>query len=254
MLNINTVYQGDCLEIMKEIDDKSIDMILADLPFYEVVEFKWDNEWKNVEEYINWCKDIIVEYKRIIKDNGNLFIFTGRQYNRKIATILDKCFNEKRIIIWARKRNFNNTRGKALASGYEPICYYCNGDTGTFNTIKIKPNTKRKEYNTGSLKNGITLSDVWCDIPALPHNSKEKVNHPTQKPKTLIERIIKIGSNEGDIILDNVAGSGTTGVVCQNLNRNFILIEKEPEYIEICKKRLKKRFIKEKNILSLFFE
>ena len=147
----NKIYHGDCLEIMKQIPNGYIDHIICDLPFYQVVKDDWDNQWKNENDYINWCRNVIIEYKRIIKENGNLFLFTGRQYNRKIATILDEYFNEKRIIIWARKRNFNNTRGKALASGYEPICYYCNGDNGVFNNIKIKPD------------------DVYCVDTKIPH-------------------------------------------------------------------------------------
>ena len=237
---MNKILQGDCLELMKDIDDKSIDMILCDLPFYQVVKNDWDNQWKDENEYINWCKTVIIEYKRILKNNGNLFLFTGRQYNRKIAIILDEYFNEKRIIVWARKRNFNNTRGKALASGYEPICYYCNGDNGVFNNVKIKPDTKRKEYVDGFLKDGITLSDVWNDISALPHNSKEKLNHPTQKPQKLIERIIQIGTNENELILDNCAGSFTTAIACLNMNRQYICMEKDETYFNIGKERIEK--------------
>jgi DNA modification methylase len=153
---------------------------------------------------------------------------------------LDKYFTEKRIIIWSRKRAFNSSRGNALASGYEPICYYTNGDKGTFNTIKIKPNTTRKEYTEGILKDGISLSDVWDDVSALPHNSKEKLEHPTQKPYKLIERLVLILTNEGDTILDNFAGSGTLGEVCINTNRKCILIEKEKEYVDLIKNRLDK--------------
>jgi len=234
----NKIYRGDCLKIMKQMPDNYIDHVICDLPFYRVVKNDWDNQWKNEKKYIEWCRQIIVEYKRIIKNDGNLFLFTGRQYNRKIATILDEYFNEKRIIIWARKRNFNNTRGKALASGYEPICYYCNGNNGVFNTIKIKPNTKRKEYVAGILKDGITLSDVWTDIPALPHNSKEKLKHPTQKPQKLIRRIIQIGTNENDLILDNCSGSGTLAVECILNKRNWILIEQRKDYYQLSLKRV----------------
>ena len=170
-----------------------------------------------------------------------LLIFTGRQYNRKICNELDKTFYEKRIIIWARKRAFNNTRGKALASGYEPICYYTKDEKNyTFNNIKIKVDSKRPEYTTGYLKDGITLSDVWSDIPALPHNSKEKVNHPTQKPIKLMERCVEMITNEGDTVLDFCMGSGSTGVACKNLNRNFIGIELNKEYFEIAKERIEK--------------
>ena len=241
-VNGNLLINADCFDVFPFIEDKSIDAVICDLPFYQVVKDDWDNQWKTEKDYIDWCRMVIIEYKRIIKDNGNLFLFTGRQYNRKIATILDEYFNEKRIIIWARKRNFNNTRGKALASGYEPICYYCNGDNGIFNNVKIKPDTKRKEYVDGFLKDGITLSDVWNDISALPHNSKEKLNHSTQKPQELIERIIQIGTNEGDMVLDNCMGSGTTNLACLNLNRRSIGIEKETPYYDIAVKRLVDKF------------
>ena len=106
--------------------------------------------------------------------------------------------------------------------------------------IKIKPKTNRKIYTEGILKDGINLSDVWGDISALPHNSKEKLNHPTQKPYKLIERLVLMLSNEGDTILDNFAGSGTLGEVCVNTNRNCVLIEKEKEYFDLIKNRLDK--------------
>ena len=231
---------GDCLDEMGKIADGSVDHIISDWPFYGVVKEDWDNQWNNLDEYLIWAEQVIVEYKRIIKDGGNLAIFTGRQYNRHICTILDKYFTEKRIIIWSRKRAFNSSRGNALASGYEPICYYTNGNRGTFNTIKIKPNTTRKEYTEGILKDGISLSDVWDDISALPHNSKERLDHPTQKPYKLIERLVLILSNEGDTILDNFAGSGTLGEVCINTNRDCILIEKEEQYCDVIKNRLDK--------------
>ena len=159
--------------------------------------------------------------------------------NRKICYILVQYFYERRIIIWARKRGFNNTRGHALASGYEPIAYYSkSGCEPVFNNIKVKPNTKRKEYTEGMLKDGVSLSDVWTDIPALPHNSKEKTNHPTQKPVSLMERIVSISTNEGDVVLDGCMGSGSTGVACLNLGRDFIGFEIDKGFYDIAKRRI----------------
>lgn len=229
---------GDSLDKLKDIPDGSIDHVITDWPFFKVVDNEWDNQWETESDYLDWCRLNILEYRRLVKIGGNIIIFTGRQYNRKIATILDEYFTEKRIIIWARKRAFNSTRGTALASGYEPICYYVNGDKGTFNNIKVHPVTDRKEYTIGTLKDGITLSDVWSDISALPHNSKEKLKHPTQKPYKLIERLVQLFSNEGDTILDNLAGSGTLGDVCLDTNRNCILIDNDSNYFEIMTNRL----------------
>ena len=218
----------------------AIDAIVVDLPYYGVVKDEFDNQWLTEQEYLKWVEDIFTVASRLIKDNGNIIVFCSRQYARHICNIFDDKMHwtEKRQIIWARKRGFNNTRGTAFASGYEPILYWCNGDKGTFNNVKIKPDTKRPEYTTGMLKDGVSLSDVWTDIPALPHNSKEKVAHPTQKPIKLMERIIEVFTNECDTVLDFCMGSGSTGVACKNLNRNFIGIEKDENYFNIALNRL----------------
>ena len=234
------LYQGDCLEVMDTLIQQGIkvDAIISDIPYFQIVKDNWDNQWSNLSNYIEWCNKCFNKCNNLLKENGSILLFTGRQYNRKICNELDKLFEEKRIIIWARKRAFNNTRGKALASGYEPICYYTKGNNPTFNNIKIKVDSKRPEYTTGYLKDGITLSDVWSDISALPHNSKEKVNHPTQKPIKLMERCVEMVSNENDTILDFTMGSGSTGVACKNLNRKFIGIELNDNYFNIAKERI----------------
>lgn len=232
-----TLYNNDCIDILGQIGH--IDHIVVDLPYFNIVKNEFDNQWKTLDEYLNWVKSCFEIIIPKLNDKSNIIVFTSRQYNRHICNILDDLgLIEKRIIIWARKRGFNNTRGKALASGYEPICYYSKTDKGTFNNIKVKVNSNRPEYTTGRLKDGITLADVWTDISALPHNSKEKTNHPTQKPLALMERIIKCFTNEGDTVLDFCMGSGTTGVACMNLNRDFIGIEKYKEYYDIANQRL----------------
>ena len=232
------LYNGDCIEMMKQIPDKSIDCVICDLPYYKVVKDDFDNQWKTMSDYLMWIEHIVMQYARITKENSNVFLFTSRQYNRYICNILDKYFTERRVIIWCRKRGFNTTRGNALASGYEPICYYSKGKEPVFNNLKIKPDTNRKEYTEGTLKDGITLSDVWTDIPALPHNAKEKTSHPTQKPISLMERIVLIGTNESDVVLDNCMGSGSTGVACVNTGRRFVGMENNPEYYLIAKQRI----------------
>ena len=233
------IYNGDCVEIMQQLvaQKVKVDAVITDLPFYQVVDEEWDNQWVTLEDYLTWVEYVIRTFCKLLKNDASVMLFTGRQYNRHIAMILDKYLNEQRIIIWARKRAFNNTRGKALASGYEPICYYTQGNP-VFNNLKVKSESKRKEYMDGMLKEGVSLSDVWADIPALPHNSSEKVNHPTQKPIALMERCIKICTNPNDTVLDFCMGSASTGIACNNLDRNFIGIELKSEYFEIANKRI----------------
>lgn len=232
------IYNEDCLEGMKRIPSGAVDCVVCDLPYYKVVGADFDNEWKSEDGYLEFVRACAAEWKRVLKNGGNVFAFTSRQMNRKVCAVLDELFEERRIIIWARKRGFNTTRGKALSSGYEPICYYCNGPEGTFHNLKVFPKSARPEYKTGVLRNGVDLSDVWADIPALPHNSKERLPHPTQKPLKLIERILEMGTDPGDLVLDPCAGSGTTGEACRLLGRKFIGFEKNPEYFKIAEKRL----------------
>lgn len=234
----NQVILGDALTSLSQFPKQYFNSIITDIPYFVLKGVEWDNQWKSLNEYLSFFDKIFKEYKRIIKENGNLFIFTGRQYNRHICILLDKYFIEQRIIIWCRKR-WNETRGKALSSGYEPICFYSNSSDFTFNNIKIKVESDRKEYTTGILKDGINLSDVWNDIPAIPHNSKERIKeHPSQKPINLIKRILEIGTNENDIVLDNFAGTGTLGDACLDMNRQFIMIDNNEEYIDIINKKI----------------
>ena len=235
------LYHNDCIDILKNMVDNNVvvDHIICDLPYFQVIKDDFDNQWDSVESYLDWFNLLLQYVKQIIKPGGNIILFCSRQNMWRMCRMLyENGFEENRTIIWARKRGFNNTRGKALASGYEPILFWSNGKSNTFNNIKIKVDSNRPEYKTGILKNGITLSDVWTDIPALPHNAKEKVDHPTQKPIKLMERIVSLFTNEGDTILDFCMGSGSTGVACKNLNRNFIGIEKDLNYFNISKERL----------------
>ena len=237
------LYKGDCLEIMNELISKGIkvDAIATDIPFFRVLENEWDNQWDTIDDYLNFVKKLIHQFKLLVKENGSLFIFTGRQYNRHISLMLDELFIEQRIIIWKRKRNMSTTRGRALNGEYEPICYYSNGNNATFNNIKVPVSPhlrKRKEYREGHLKDGVAMSDVW-DINSLPHNAKEKTKHPSQKPIEIMERMVSICTNDNEIVFDPFMGSGTTGVACMNLGRNFIGIESDDSYFEIAEQRIK---------------
>ena len=235
------LYHNDCIDILKNMVDNNVvvDHIICDLPYFQVIKDDFDNQWNSVESYVDWFNSLLQYIKQIIKPGGNIILFCSRQNMWRMCRMLyENGFEENRTIIWARKRGFNNTRGKALASGYEPILFWSNGKSNTFNNIKIKVDSNRPEYKTGILKDGITLSDVWTDISALPHNAKEKVDHPTQKPIKLMERIVSLFTNEGDTILDFCMGSGSTGVACKNLNRNFIGVEKDLNYFNISKERL----------------
>lgn len=222
-INLNNKYRCDDWSYIKNIKDQSIDLICIDPP-YEIYYDSWDSK------ILNW-KNIFKEFNRLLKPNGNLIIFQGWSNVNETLQIGKEYFILQNWIIWDRikgrgaKYNFTSTR--------EDILWFTKTNEYTFN--KIYSNIKKKTGGMG-VKNGQenrSLSNVWYDISPIVPWSKEKVEHPTQKPVALIERIIKIFSNENDLILDCFCGSGTTGVACKNLNRNFICIDNNIAYIDI---------------------
>lgn len=218
--------QGDCLEIMKDLPDGSVDLVLTDPP-YGIKQAEWDtlnNLW-------------ITEASRILKDNGSIWVFAGWSTVVEVREALDKYFIERNWIIWDRVKG----RGAKynVVSTREDILWFTKSDRYTFN--KQSSTIKKKTAGMG-LKNGDEyrkLSNVWTDISPIVPWSTERVSHPTQKPIKLIERIIEISSNPNDTILDCFVGSGTTAVAAVNLKRNFIGIDISPEYCEIARNRLR---------------
>lgn len=228
MSNIQ-LYQGDCLEIIKEMPDKSIACIITDPP-YNINQAKWDNEFP--------IGLAIKECARIIKPNGNIILFQGWSNVRNTIWIIE---HQTLWILqdWIIYDRIKGRGGKKhLVSTREDILWYSSGEDYTFNKI---PSTIKKKTGGLGLKNGCAfraLSNVWTDISPIVPWSKERVGHPTQKPVQLMERCVELWTNEGDTILDFTMGSGSTGVACKNLNRNFIGIELDEEYFEIAKERI----------------
>ncbi len=237
------IYEIDCypdIGYMKY--NKLFDCIVADPPYNKCIDDEFDNQWATDEEYLYWLTYRLQQFYKHLSEDGNLILYCKRQLEHKIKNILETIgFLEQRTIIWSRKRAFNSTRGKTLSSGYEPILWYSKSNNFIFNNIKIKPKqhlANRAEYKSGNLKNGICLSDVWDDIPALTHNSKEKVKHPTQKPLILSNRIIKQFSKREVFI--PFAGSGSEIEACILNNRNYLATEKNKKFIKIINKRIEK--------------
>lgn len=306
----NQVIQGDCLEVMKDIADKSIDMILCDLP-YGTTACKWDT--------IIPFEPLWEQYKRIIKDNGAIVLTASQPFTS--ALVMSNINNFSHQWVWEKEQGANPLlANKQPMKNFEDILVFYNNYDETFsdnrriyfkeilNFIGKKKVEIIKETNQG-LDHCFRYSSLQFDVPTRENYNilislykvdkmigfkkyeeisdikriynPQKVNgkkyksgggyikhldqdveggkisferypkaiirfntdktkslHPTQKPVALFEYLIKTYTNEGDTVLDSCAGSGTTGVACKNLKRNFILIEQEEKYIDIINKRL----------------
>lgn len=195
------LYNEDCFYTLKKLyEDKIVvDCIVVDPP-YNINYDDWDNGF-DVEKCVYMSK-------KIIKPDGNFIIFQGWSNVSETKIILDDYFYIQNWIVWDRIKG----RGakKQFVSTREDILWYCNGHNPTFN--KIYSNIPKKTKGMGE-KNGQenrALTNVWYDISPIVPWSKERNGHPTQKPLQLMERIIKIFTNENDLVLDFCAGSGTT--------------------------------------------
>lgn len=250
MLEINKLHQGDCLKLMHDIDDKSIDMILCDLP-YGTTACKWDT--------IIPFEPLWAHYKRIIKDNGAIVLFGSEPFSSYLRLSNIEMF--KYDWIWSKSRalGFTNAKNKPM-NKHEIISIFSNG------TVANKSN-KRMPYNPqGLIAHGKKVSGIkTCAADnkegghkfGRPGHLKEYIQeftnyptqiieipnegntrHPTQKPVALFEYLIKTYTNPGELVLDNCAGSGTTAIACLGTGRNFILMEQEEKYCEIANKRI----------------
>jgi len=233
---LNKVICGDCLEVMKDIPDKSVDMILCDLP-YGTTACKWDT--------IIPFEPLWEQYERVIKDNGAIVLTASQPFTSALVMSNPRMF--KNEWIWKKQKptNFYQVKQQPLKE-HESILIFAKkrinyNPQGTV-TVSVKSGRKNKSSNLYSDYDGgdyvQTVGNYPRSILAYPTEGDKKRLHPTQKPVALFEYLIKTYTNEGDLVLDNCAGSGTTGVACKNTNRNYILIEKEQEYIDIINKRL----------------
>ena len=231
---------GDCLEVMKTINDKSIDAIICDLP-YGTTACKWDT--------VIPFEPLWEQYKRIIKDNGAIALTASQPFTSALVMSNVKWF--KYEWIWEK----SHPTGFA-SSKYKPLKYHESVIIFSKKTTIYNPQmtTGKPNHSMGKILNGgIIKSDSQLHIKAIQSQQSEnkypksiqkfsnprfKNMHPTQKPVALMEYLIKTYTNEGDTVLDNAMGSGTTGVACKNTNRNFIGIEKDENYFKIAEQRI----------------
>ena len=251
------IFHGDCGKIIETLEPNSFQTIIADPPYFQVLlKETWDNQWQTEEDYLDWTEDWIKKCARVLKNDGLFFIFG--QLGKREHLWLHLCSMATRkmqfhdMLIWDRAVGYNE-RYDSFTPCYEMILVlrkskdakpYFDKDAvrTSYDDDTIKQYLKDKRYKDldarkTHLEKGKYATNI-LRVPSLKGSSKEKVGHPSQKPIKLIEMLVQSATREGDLVLDPFLGSGTTAVVCQNLNRNFAGIEIEQKYIEIVESRL----------------
>lgn len=252
------LIHGDCLDKMRDIPDKSIDMVLCDLP-YGTTYADFDTVLKNGQsmkhQSVIPLPPLWEHYKRIIVNNGAIVLFGSQPFTSILISSNIEMY--KYSWVWEKNKAANH-----VAIKFQPlkvhedivVFSFAGVNTGASNPIKYNPqgvlwcqqtktrkNDIRKEgtFRYNSLKKGeYTIKGTNYPLSILSYDIPTERSHPTQKPTKLLEYLIKTYTNEGETVLDNCMGSGSTGVACINTNRNFIGIEKDDKYFEIAKKRI----------------
>lgn len=242
MLETNQIYNGDCLQLLKQIDANSVDLIVVDPP-YNINYFYLDyNDNRSAGDYLWWCFEWLSEAKRVLKSTGTLWLISGIKYASELDVM---CKREVKL----QKRTdciWYYTFGQACKTNFSPChvrcMYYTISDNFTWNTDEIKVKSKRQILgDKRAAAGGKTPDNVWIDIPRVCGNYKERLKGvPNQLPEALLERIILSTSNVGDLVFDPMSGSFTTCAVAKKLKRNFIGFELSNQYFEIGKERLNK--------------
>ena len=270
----NEILLGDCIQILPTLGKNFVDLIYIDPPFFTQKEhklksrvdkkaFSFDDRWSSLDDYANYIEERLIVCKSALKTTGVLFFHCDTSANFIVRTLLNKVFGSQNFIseiVWTYKR-WSNSK-KALLPAHQTIFLFSKTKTYKFNHIftdyskttnldQILQKRVRNKSGTvvymrdddgdvilGDEKKGVPLSDVW-EIPFLNPKAKERCGYPTQKPILLLERIIELCTNEGDLVLDPFCGSGTTLVASKLLNRRFIGIDKSKDAVKLSNLRLK---------------
>ena len=249
-LPLNTILEGDCIEAMNSLPAESIDLIFADPPYnlqlrgdlhrpdnsqVDAVDDAWD-QFASFATYDKFTNDWLKAARRLLKPNGAIWVI-GSYHNifRVGATLQNEGFWILNDVVWRKSNPMPNFRGKRLTNAHETMIWASKNEAGkyTFNYEALK-----------ALNEGIQMRSDWVLPICTGHERLKDDNgdkaHPTQKPESLLHRVLVGTTNPGDVVLDPFFGTGTTGAVAKMLGRDFIGIEREEKYRKVAKKRLAK--------------
>lgn len=271
--SLSRIIHGDCLQVIEQLSASTVDMAYLDPPFFtnrhhssvtrdRHKTFGFADVWSGLDEYVEFMTLRIRQVHATLKNTGSIFVHCDTRANFLLRAILDNIFGQDQFrseIIWTYRRWSNSAKG--LLPSHQTIFFYSKSDSFKFNWIyqsysestnidqilqlRVRDEHGIAKYATdeagnvifGGEKKGVPLSDVW-EIPFLNPKAKERTGYPTQKPVILLERIIEIATDPGDLVLDPFCGSGTTLVAAQLLGRHSIGIDCSEEAVALSKSRL----------------
>lgn len=258
-MKLNQIYNIDCIKTLndtKKIEKESIQVVFADPPYnlsgnglkstgsktggdFTMVNEDWDKMEES--EFISFTNEWVASCKEVLKPNGSIFIACSyHNMGESIMSLKLSGFEVKNIITWNKSNAMPNLTRRVLTHTTEFVIWAVKGKGWIFNYDKLKElNPDKKQDGTDKQMRDIWTMPLCQGKERLRDGDGKKALHPTQKPEELLKRIILGFSNEGDIVLDPFAGSGTTPFIAKKYNRNFLAIEREKKYADAIKERLK---------------
>ena len=238
-MNDIKILQGDSIELFRSLKSNSVDLIIADPPYNLGKDYGNNHDLKGFDEYLDFSLSWLTEAHRVLKPTGTIYVFMGVRFISYLYDIMDRklqmFFNS--WICW------HYTQGMGKKIGFSPrhddILMFNKSQKFTFNLDSIK--VPQKYYRARNNMRGANPGDVW-KFSHVHYCNPNRQKHPTQKPEGLMERMVLSSSNENQLVVDPFSGSGTTLRVCQQLDRNCIGFELNPEYVEMTNERLGKQF------------
>jgi DNA modification methylase len=238
---------GDCVDELRKLPDDCAQLIVADPPYNLGPAFGIEKEYVRSHDWLPWIRQWLAECERVLAPGGSIFIYGIHHYIGFVQVELyDLGLQYRRMIVWNYENGWSRST-KTLATHYEPLLWFSKGDSFTYHPIRepyksierLKhPITKNGKVWTPNPE-GRLAGDVW-QFPVLAGRrfADERTEHPTQKPLSLSDRIIRHFSNEGDLVVVPFAGSGTECVAAKRNARHYWGCEIKPEYVEIARRRL----------------
>jgi len=253
----NVVHHGDAVKILEQYPDNSIDLVFADPPYNLNKAYHVYDDERADEEYVKWCNAWLWEYARILKPTGSLYVLNLPHWTMYHAVFLNRWLYFQNWIVWDA---LSEPRGKLMPAHYGLLFYTKHPTDFTFNYDQVGELDARyyclrssciRRRKAAGVDDKTGLTDIWWDIHRIKHK-RDRDYHPCQLPDALMERIIRLSTNEGDVVLDALCGAGTTPVTAVGLGRRYVAIDIDQKYVRITREKIaevkRKGYVERKSI------